>query len=160
MSWRARVRRLVVEQLTQGVTPRRIAFTIALGTLLSLFPLLGTTTVLCTLAAWALRLNQPVIQLVNALLAPLQLLLLFPFYRAGEWLFRQPPVPIFDLAELAARFGADPLRFLQDYGMIALYGIVVWLLLAPLVGALLYLALRPVLEGLARGLRGVSAPPA
>ena len=68
--WRARVRRLLVEQLTQGVTPERIAFTIAFGAMLSVFPIFGVTTVLCAVAAWALRLNQPVIQLVNALLAP------------------------------------------------------------------------------------------
>ena len=90
-SWRARIRRVVVAQLTRGVTPRRVAFTVALGALLSVFPIFGATTALCALAAWLLRLNQPLMQLVNALLAPVHLLLLYPYYRAGEHLFGREP---------------------------------------------------------------------
>lgn len=80
--WRARLRCAIVEQLTQGVTPQRIALTLtlALGALLGVFPVLGATTVLCTAAALWLRLNQP----LNAVLSPLHLLLLYPFCRAGS----------------------------------------------------------------------------
>ena len=158
-SWLGRVRRLLVEQLTQGVTPARIAFTIALGSLLSVFPIFGATTVLCTLAAWLLRLNQPIIQLVNALLAPVHLLLLFPFYRAGERLFEQPPVPLLAVTQLAERFAADPQQFFVDYGMIALYGIVVWCLVTPPLVLALYALLKPLLQVMARGLRRPAPKP-
>lgn len=126
-----RLREVVRAQLRQGITPEQIALTLALGVVLGLFPILGTSTLLCALAGVALKLNQPVIQAVNFLVYPLQLLLLIPFYRAGEVLFRAEPVPIFSIAELLARFEAGPLRFLIDYGQVGAYGIVVWLLLAP-----------------------------
>jgi len=151
--WRARIKRIVVEQLTQGVTPQRIALTLALGALLSVFPIFGATTALCTAAALLLRLNQPLIQLLNALLSPVHILLLYPFYRAGEKLFQQPPAPLLAIPQLVERFGADPRQFIVDYGMIAVYGIVVWTLVTLVAVPLIYGLTRPVLETLARGVR-------
>ncbi len=148
-----RIRDAIIAQLRQGITPEKIALTIALGGLLGVFPLLGASTALCAVAAIALKLNQPIIQLVNYLAYPLQLLLLLPFYRAGETLFGQPHVPIFSVIELIDRFRAGPLQFVVDYGMVALYGIAVWCLLAPLVGALVYYSLRPVLHRLSGQVR-------
>lgn len=146
----SRLREIALAQLRQGITPEQIALTIALGTALGLFPVFGTTTALCAIAGLWLRLNQPLIQAVNYLLSPLHLLLLLPFYRAGELLFRQPPVPIFSVGELAERFHAGPGRFLLDYGLVVVYGIVVWALVAPLLVALLYFGLKPLLRRWAR----------
>lgn len=140
----------IVAQLKQGITPERIALTLALASVISVFPILGSTTLLCALVAAKLRLNQPLIQFANYLFYPVQLILLLPFYRAGETLFRQPHLPIFSIGELMTRFKAGPLQFIADYGMTALYGVVVWALLAPVVAALLYFSLRPLLRGLAR----------
>ena len=45
--WRRRVLEVTLAQLRQGITPQKIALTIALGFILGLFPILGTTTALC-----------------------------------------------------------------------------------------------------------------
>lgn len=148
--WRRWLIDPVIAQLRQGITPERIALTLALASVISVFPILGATTLLCAVVAAKLRLNQPLIQLANYLFYPLQLILLLPFYRAGETLFRQPHLPIFSIGELLTRFKAGPLQFIADYGMTALYGIAVWALIAPFGAALLYFALRPLLRGLAR----------
>ncbi|HEX4873222.1 MAG TPA: DUF2062 domain-containing protein [Nevskiaceae bacterium] len=157
--WRGRLQATLKAQLVQGASPEGLAGTLACGGVLAIFPLLGTTTLLCALAAVWLRLNQPLIQLVNYLLYPLQLVLLLPFYQAGEWLLGLPAVPLFSVTELIERFRADPLQFLVDYGSVALGGTLVWLLLALPLGLALYLGLRPLLRRLAAGLgRGVSPP--
>jgi uncharacterized protein (DUF2062 family) len=88
--WRERVLGLIGSQLTQGVTPQKIALTIALGINLAMFPILGSTTLLCAAVAFWLKLNQPIIQLVNWLAYPLQFAMLLPFIRIGEWLTRAP----------------------------------------------------------------------
>lgn len=145
-------------QLQQGITPEKIALTIALGAVLGVFPILGSTMLLCGLAGWRLKLNQPIIQVINYFVYPLQLLLLLPFYRAGETLFGQPHVPIFSVTGLMQRFADGPLKFIGDYGMVALYGVVVWCLLAPLVATLLYFTLRPLLRSLAERLKPLHRP--
>jgi uncharacterized protein (DUF2062 family) len=147
--WRYWLIAPVVAQLRQGITPEHIALTIALATTLGVFPILGATTLLCVLVAARLRLNQPLMQLANYLIYPLQLALLLPFYRTGETLFGQPHVPILSIAQLASRFRLDPRQFFIDYGMVGVYGVAVWMLVAPLMAGLIYFALRPLLQRIA-----------
>jgi uncharacterized protein (DUF2062 family) len=151
-SWLRRVVTPIANQIRQGITPEKIALTIAPGLLLSIFPILGATTLLCGLVGYALRLNQPIIQLVNYLAYPLQLALLIPFYRAGEHLLGRDPVPL-NIPLLFERFVANALQFLRDFGMIAVGGIVVWLLVAPFAGAALYFTVRPLLRRFATRIR-------
>ena len=159
--WQRRVVAPVVAQLRQGITPEQVALTLALGGVLGIFPILGATTALCAIVGIRLRLNQPLIQLVNYLVYPLQILLLIPFYRAGERLFGAEPVPIVDVPGLIARFGESPWQFILDYGRVGLYGIAVWGLAAPLLAALAYALLKPTLRALSARVRSgaASAPP-
>ena len=55
----------IVALLTQGITPEKIALSLAFGIVLGIFPVLGSTTVLCAAAALVFGLNLPAIQLVN-----------------------------------------------------------------------------------------------
>lgn len=152
--WQRRIVAPIAGQLRQGITPEKIALSIALGGVLSIFPILGATTILCALAAFALRLNQPVIHLVNYCAYPAQFALLIPFYRAGETLFGKPHVPL-SVTFLLDRFRADAGQFLRDFGMIGVQGIVVWALVAPLLTALIYFALRPPLRALSRNVEPI-----
>ncbi len=154
--WQRRIVAPIVAQLRQGITPEKIALTIALGVVLGIFPILGSTTLLCGLAAVALRLNQPVIQLVNYFTYPLQLALIIPIYRAGEILFFKTPVPL-SIPFLFERFKADFGQFLREFGMIAVQGIVVWCLLAPVLVGVLYFVFRPFLRGLGARLQASPA---
>ena len=61
---RSRVLGPIVEQLTQGLSADTIALTVAVGLCIAVIPIIGVTTALSFLAAWALRLNQPIIQTI------------------------------------------------------------------------------------------------
>jgi uncharacterized protein (DUF2062 family) len=88
--WQRHVIDPVAAQLTQGITPEKIALTLSVGSALALFPILGTTTLLCLLAGILLRLNQPIIQIVNALCTPLHLPVIYFLVRLGSKLFDTP----------------------------------------------------------------------
>jgi uncharacterized protein (DUF2062 family) len=150
--WQQRVVTPIVNQLKQGITPEKIALTIALGILISIFPIFGATTILCALAAFFLRLNQPIIQIINYLAYPLQIVLLIPFYRAGEHMLRLTPTP-FNIPFLIERFRADAGLFFKDFGLIAAGGVLVWLACAPFAVAIIYFAVRPFLSVLAGRIR-------
>ena len=150
--WQRRVVVPIAAQLQQGISPEKIALTIALGLVLGIFPILGSTMILCGMAAISFRLNQPIIQLVNYFAYPVQLALVIPFYRAGETLFGKPHIPL-SISLLFQRFGADAWQFLKDFGMIAVQGIVVWLIIAPFAATLIFYATRPPLRLLAARLR-------
>jgi uncharacterized protein (DUF2062 family) len=139
-----KLKRLIAALLSEGITPHKIALTVALGVWLGATPVLGTTTVLCALAAVVLRLNLPLIQLMNFLAYPLQLLLLIPFIQAGQWLFHAPPLP-FTLAELTALLRTGFWHSLNMLWLYSLHGLVAWLVFGGAVALLIYLGLRPVL---------------
>lgn len=136
----APIRRL----LTQGTNPRMIALSLAVGGVVGVFPVLGTTTVLCTLAAAALRLNLVAVQTVHFAMTPVQLLLIIPFVRVGEHVVRATPQPlsINDGLTLVADNAWRAAAVLSDAILHAVLG---WLLLGPLAIAVLYLVLRPLL---------------
>lgn len=151
-----RIARPFVEQLTQGLSPERLALTLALGTALATVPVVGTTTLLCGAAAWALRLNQPVIQLVNFCAYPLQLALLIPFIRLGEWLFRAPRLPL-SLTELLTRMSGDFFGTLFSLAATSGRAVVAWLLVSIPVGLAHYVVARGVLRFVARRLAARAA---
>jgi len=147
--WKRRVVSPIGRQLTQGATPSRLALALAVGGVIAVNPFLGTTTAGCVAAGFLLRLNQPVLQVANVLGAPFQLALIVPWVRAGEWLYRAEPMPIFP-TQIVEEFYAGPWQFLQHFGLTALHAVTAWLLAAPLLGVALYLVLRPPLRVLGR----------
>ena len=130
--------RHVLELLKQGITPHKIALATALGALLGIAPVLGTTIVSCTVAALALRLNLVLIQIVNNLVYPLQLLLLIPFVQAGQWLFRQPPLPL-SVSQIVAMVKADFWGSIVALWSYTWHGAVAWLLFCVIAGPIIYL---------------------
>jgi uncharacterized protein (DUF2062 family) len=128
-------------QLKQGQTPDKLALGLAVGAACGLFPIVGATSALCLAASTRLRLNHVVVQLVNYLAYPFQLAMIVPFCRMGEALCGARPAPI-DPRAAASLFKADASAAFALYGKAALYSIGAWSLTAPLVGWLLYVALR------------------
>jgi uncharacterized protein (DUF2062 family) len=153
--WRRRVVDVTLGQLRQGITPHKIALSVALGTIIAIFPIMGTTTVLCVLVGVALRLNQPILQLVNWIAWPLQIPGIYLFVRAGEWVTRSPPVS-FSISALLVAFKNSPLRFLQQYGMTGLRGVLAWALIAPCIAVLLYGLTLPLLRRMSSGLAALT----
>jgi len=133
--------------LKTGITPERLALSIGLGIALGMVPALGTTTLLCTLAAFLFRLNLPAIQIVNYFVYPLQLALLIPFIRAGEWLFGVEPLNL-SLALIQRMMKADLWETVISLWSATMRAVMVWLLIAPVVVALVYLVMTPLLKKL------------
>lgn len=135
----------VLALLRQGVTPEKMALSIALGATLGIFPALGWTTILCAIAAFALGLNLPAIQLVNYFVYPAQLALLVPFFRAGERLFGAAHLPI-SAPQIVAMSKADLEGTVKLLWSTTWHAVVVWAIAAPVVIALVYFPLAPVLR--------------
>ena len=119
----------VIALIKQGISPEKIALGMACGIVLGVFPVLGSTTILCGLAAIILRLNLPAIQLVNYLVYPLQLVLLIPFFHLGDLLFQLEPLPL-SAQELITLLQSDLWGTIQSFWNTTLHAIVAWLLVS------------------------------
>lgn len=149
--WRRRLMAPVVSQLTQGISPDKIAWTISLGLVLGVFPILGSTTLVCLFVGWLCRLNQPILFVSKTLVYPLHLALILVFIHMGERLHGVPLIR-FSIPQLLDKFHHDPLQFVRDFGMAAWHGVSAWLLMAPMAVLIIKFAISPALRGLAASL--------
>jgi uncharacterized protein (DUF2062 family) len=146
----------ILELLRQGVTPEKIALSLAFGLGVGIFPVLGVSTILCTVIAIVLRLNLPAIQLVNYLASPLQIVLIIPFVRVGEHLLGIDPQPL-SISEGFRLMGIGvfhAVRVLWDAIVHAALG---WVVLGPFIIYALYRLFRPMLVRAAQLRRPVAA---
>lgn len=139
-------------QLTQGATPGQLALAVALGLVIGAVPFLGITALICAAVAWALKLNQPAIQVANYLAYPLQIVLFIPFFHAGAELFGEPRVAL-GLDQLRAEVAADLAGTVGRYAAANLRAVTAWGLVAPFAVGLLYLVVRPLLARARRASR-------
>jgi hypothetical protein len=68
-------------------SPEKVVWSFLFGFYLGLFPVPGSTTVLCLLFTFIFRLNLLIVQAVQFSLFPFQLALIYPFMKAGRMLF-------------------------------------------------------------------------
>lgn len=139
------IRDPIIALLKQGITPQKISMGLAFGITIGIFPVVGSTTILCTFAAIIFRLNLPAVQLVNWLVYPLQLLLLIPFFHFGDFLFGAEPLP-FSAQELVAMFRGDFWGSILSLWDTTMNAIVAWLLVGPLMILALYFIFTPILQ--------------
>ncbi len=147
--WQRRVRVPLIALFTQGITPDRIALTLGVGSVCSLFPFLGFTSLLNLGVGLWLRLNQPLLQALNQILGPVQLVLILVYVRVGEWLW-QTEGERFTLGEMLRFFREASLGgFLQRFGWAGIHAFTAWAVTNPLLLAVVYYLTRPALRRLA-----------
>jgi uncharacterized protein (DUF2062 family) len=147
--WQRRVRDPIVALFTQGITPDKVALTLATGTACSLFPFLGFTSLLNFAVGLRLRMNQPLLQTLNQLLGPVHLVMIVVYVRLGEWVWRAQD-DRFTVAEMLRVFREASLGdFLHRFGWAGVHAFTAWALTTPLLIAALYHLLRPALRRLA-----------
>lgn len=146
----------IANLLKQGITPEKIALTVALGAFIGTIPMLGTTTILCTVVALALRLNIPAIQMVNGVVYPLQLILLIPFYRLGAWLFRADASSI-TLTGVKGLIQSGVFRAVQTLWTVTMHALVVWLIIGSLASLTIYAITLPLTRQIRHGRQPVGA---
>ncbi len=121
------MKRKAVTWLLQGISPRRLALTLALGFAIGCIPVVGIPTALCVLLALALRLNLPAIQAANYAVMPLQLVLIVPFVRMGGWLMSSGSN---HAAKAGALIHTSPLKLLSLLGSVTGHAMLAWLVIA------------------------------
>jgi len=148
---RESLNRVVVEPLLkllrQGLSPERMALSVAFAIALGVFPILGTTTLLCALVAVVFRLNVPAMQVVNHLVFPLQLALILPFIRLGELLYGAAPLTL-SLIQIERLLRSNYWHAISFLARSLLQATTAWFIVAPFAIYALYLLLTPIFRGL------------
>jgi len=134
----AKIRTKLTGFLKQGITPHKLALSFSFGICLGIIPVLGSTTLLCLLAAMIFRLNITITQIVMHLVYPLQLLLFIPYLRWGTFLFSGQKFN-YSFVQIVDMFRQDVWNAIVELFWMNMSGLLLWLITTPLVFALIYL---------------------
>lgn len=130
-----------------GASPQKLAWSIAVGLLIGINPILGSTTVFCLAAAFALRLNVAASQLANHLVYPFELLLVIPFIHIGTIVFHTEPIP-FSARTLIHAARTSPVALTRQLWQWEWHAFMLWLGLAVVTVPMIALAITPPLRRL------------
>lgn len=137
---RCKVMRPLLRLLRGGVTPRRMAWSLALGMVIGISPSVGIPTLLVVVLAWILGLNQVASQIGVHSVAPLHLLLFIPFMQLGVHLFHTRSLP-FSRRQIE-HLSRHPWLLLHEIWKWEWHALVVWGVVAAIMMPLLALYIR------------------
>ena len=121
----------------EGLSSEKLAFSITIGIVCGIFPVIGTTTILSLLLTLLFRQNLLVVQSVQWIIALIQILLIIPFMRFGAYLLNQEILPI-NIEQIRLAFQPGMLAGIKTIGIFHLYAIFTWTILVIPVGAVSY----------------------
>ena len=139
----------VLALLRMGATPERLAWSLAVGLVVGVNPLLGSTTLLALGVAAAFRLNFVASQLGNHAMYPVELAMFPVFVKLGAVLFRTARLP-WGIRDLGIAVRTQPWETTKALWVWEWHALVVWAVFAVVAVPAIALAMRPVLERAAR----------
>ena len=142
----------VVGLLRAGADPDKLAWSLALGIVVGLNPLLGSTTLVALALAATFRLNVVASQVGNHAMYPLELLMFPVFIKLGSLMFETKKIPLEGkvLWDAAKHHPWDTTRLLWSWEWHAL---IVWAAFAAVAMPVIALSIEPTLEKMARRMK-------
>ncbi|HEX3571498.1 MAG TPA: DUF2062 domain-containing protein [Acidobacteriaceae bacterium] len=134
----------ILALLRMGATPQRLAWSIAIGIVVGLNPVLGTTTALCLAIAIAFRLNVVAAQLANHAMFPFEVALVIPLIRLASRVFHTSAMPL-TAGVFMAHARHAPVALIRLVWVWEWHAFLLWLLLAMMAAPLIALVLTPLL---------------
>jgi hypothetical protein len=138
--------------LEMGLTPDAVALGVSVGIVVGVFPFLGLTTLLAAVIVLILRLNMPLVQAVNYLMAPIHILMIVPWIRAGEYVFGRARGPL-TAKETIFLIQHKPWIALEAIWWDILRAVGAWCLAAPFLILIFYWILKPISHRIAAKLK-------
>ncbi|MEE9371765.1 MAG: DUF2062 domain-containing protein [Saprospiraceae bacterium] len=114
--------------LKQGLSPRQLALTIVISTLIGIMPLLIVNTWIIGAFSVVFRLNLPLALFINYGIWPIHVILIIPFIKFGTWISGASMTTL-TLTHFQEAFSDSVLLGIQDMGVQVAYGILGWAIL-------------------------------
>ncbi len=121
----------------EGLSNEKIAMSLTIGVVSGFFPVVGGTTAIGFALLMIMKQNIAVVQAVNWIMAPLQLVTVIPFMRLGSSVFMKDHVSI-TIRQIVHAFEPGFWSGLKTVGMLHFYGVLAWTIIALPAGFLVY----------------------
>ncbi|KAL1292503.1 uncharacterized protein LOC107645073 [Arachis ipaensis] len=147
----------LISILRRGAEPSQLAFSAALGITLGVFPICGVTVFLCGIVIALLGSNchAPTVMLANFIATPVELSLIVPFLRFGEFICGGPHFTLTSDALKKVLTG----RASHEVLLSIAHALLGWLAASPVILGALYIALVPCFKVLVQKFSSVPSSP-
>jgi uncharacterized protein (DUF2062 family) len=129
----------------EGLSPEKLAFSVTLGIVSGIFPVIGLTTLLSIVLTMLFRQNLLVVQSIQWILALVQVLLIIPFMQFGAYILNVHALHI-NMAQINHAFQPGMLSGIRTVGIFHLYGILTWFILVIPTSAVSYYGLLLIFQ--------------
>jgi len=130
----------------QGLSPIQLSESIIVSGLFSIIPILGVSTFILTTLSIKRKLNLPIMISISYLMWPIQVLLIIPFIRIGEFVFSIPSTP-HTVEEIISSFQNSFFQTISHLSFELLCGLGGWVFTAIPIAIGFYLILFFLLKG-------------
>ena len=130
--------------LKQGLTPKQLALSIVVSTLVSVFPIFGISTIVLTCIALPFRLNLPIMIVLSYLAEPFKLIVLIPFINIGARIFGTEHT-LLTFEAIKKNYETDFFNTAKTLAYELLCGTVGWALTAIPLSVIFYFILKVIL---------------
>jgi uncharacterized protein (DUF2062 family) len=124
----------------QGLAPKELAFSVSVASLIGVFPIYGSTTIILAFLALRLKLNLAIMIAISYIMTPVQILLVIPFARVGEFLFGYESIGM-DLESLQIAFSEGIVAALYQYSGRFVLAIGGWAIVSIPISIIIYIVL-------------------
>ncbi len=128
----------------QGLTPKQLAISLVVSTLVSIFPIFGISTIALTCIALPFRLNLPIMITFSYIVGPLKFLVLIPFINLGASIFGTEHT-LLTFEAIKTSYEASFWITVRDLFWELICGTAGWAITAVPLGVLLYFVLKAIL---------------
>ncbi len=139
----------IVILFSQGLTPKELIQSIVVSGLIAVIPVLGVSTFMITTVSLKSKLNLPVMIALSYLMWPVQILMIIPFIRVGEFVFSVSPNH-HSVEEIISSFQNSFFETLSHLSFELLCGLGGWFLTAVPISLGIYLVTLLFLKGSSR----------
>jgi uncharacterized protein (DUF2062 family) len=140
-----KVKDKTIALMRQGLTPNELSQSIIVSGLISTIPILGVSTFMITTISLKSKLNLPVMIALSYLMWPIQILMIIPFIRVGEFIFSVPRNH-HTVDEIISSFQSSFFQTLSHLSFELLCGLGGWLLTAVPFAVVIYIVSIYVLK--------------
>jgi uncharacterized protein (DUF2062 family) len=129
----------------EGLTAEKLAFSITIGIVAGLFPVIGATTLVSVLLTLLFRQNLMIVQAVQWILGLAQVFLVIPLMQLGAFILNQHSLHI-TMHQISIAFQPGFFSGIKTVGILHLYAILTWSILAIPASAISYFAFRTIFQ--------------
>jgi uncharacterized protein (DUF2062 family) len=139
------LKRVIKKVLQTGTTPQKITVTLLLGISFGMIPVIGVSTLLLTIIAIVFRLNMVIIQAVNYLVYPLQIILYLPFLKFSAFFFKID-IKVFHILDWKVVWQSGFKEFSTQFLLLHAGALIWWTILCVPVILIFYPILNKIIE--------------